>query len=371
MGLSLILVLLGINGANAVFHSLKFIRTASSGVKNVPEFMEVGLVDDVVFSHYDSNSRRVKPKQDWMTQLTDDDLEYFEIETWRCRNGQWTSRNLMRVVQERFNQTGGVHILQVMSSCEWDDETGEVRGHHEYTYDGEDFLSLDLKTLTWIARTPQAVDTKHQWDNNEGYNRYLRFYLTTQCPQRLKKLLHYGSSSLLRPELPSVSLLQKTPSSPIVCHATWFYPPKAKLFWTKDGEELRKDVDIGEVLPNPDGTLHKMAELKLSDPPEACEKFSCVFQLEGKNVLLTNLDEDLSILPKCEPKDWTVPIVVSVAAVVRLVTVAAAIIGVIKRRRAVTNSSKEDLNPLDPPTEASAHGIGPSELVDLLEEANA
>ncbi|KAM8876779.1 uncharacterized protein ACB058_002891 [Synchiropus picturatus] len=254
-----ILVLWGIHGATAVFHSLKFIRTASTGVQNVPE-LEVGLVDDVLFSHYDSNSSRVKPKQDWMTRFTDDDPEYLERETRRCRNDQWTSKNLMREVQQRFNQIG---------------------------------------------------------------------------------------------ELPSVSLLQKTPSSPIVCDATWFYPPKAKLFWTKDGEELHKDVDIGEVLPNPDGTLHKMAELKLSDPPEACEKFSCVFQLEGKNVLFTNLDEDLSILLKCEPEDQNVPIALSVAAVVLLVA-AAAVIGVVMWRRAGqstetdSNSSQEVLNPLKP-----------------------
>ncbi|XP_053722756.1 major histocompatibility complex class I-related gene protein-like isoform X1 [Synchiropus splendidus] len=400
MGLVLILPLFGINSANAVFHSLKFIRTASSGVQNVPEFMEVGLVDDVLFSHYDSNSSRVKPKQDWMIRLTEDDPEYLESETQRCKNDQWASKKSMREVQERFNQTGGVHILQVMSSCEWDDETGEVRCHHQCTYDGEDFLSLDLKTLTWNASTPQAVDTKHQWDNNESYNKYLRYYLKTQCPERLKKLLHYGNSSLLRPELPSVSLLQKTPSSPIVCHATWFYPPQAKLFWTKDGEELHKDVDIGEVLPNPDGTFQMMAELKLPDPSEAWERFTCVLQLHGakkvskkldQRAFLTNssntTEEVLNPLkppteapPHGKPEDQTVPIAVSVAAVVVVLLItAAAVIGVVMRRRAGqstetdTNISEGHTLALNPLTEAPAHDVldmSPSDpLVEPQSEA--
>uniref|UniRef100_A0A3B4X7Q8 Ig-like domain-containing protein n=1 Tax=Seriola lalandi dorsalis TaxID=1841481 RepID=A0A3B4X7Q8_SERLL len=57
------------------------------------------------------------------------------------------------------------------------------------------------------------------------------------------------------PELPSVSLLQKTPSSPVSCHATGFYPHRAVMFWRKDGEDLHEDVDQGEILPNNDETF--------------------------------------------------------------------------------------------------------------------
>ncbi|XP_053722765.1 H-2 class I histocompatibility antigen, Q9 alpha chain-like [Synchiropus splendidus] len=321
MGLFLLLALLGIDGANAGIHSLIYQATASSGVHHFPEYVEVGLVDDVVFSHYDSNSRRVEPKQDWMTRLTDDDPEYLERETRRCRDDQRSRKNLMREVQKRFNQTGGVHTLQVTHSCERDNETGEVRGHYQYAYDGQDFLSWDLKTLTWIAANQQAVDTKHQWDNDEGRNKYLQYYLKTHCPAHLKKLLDYGKSSIQRTELPSVSLLQKTPSSPIVCHATGFYPPRAKLFWTKDGEELHRGVTIEEVLPNPDGTYQMRAQLKLPDPSEDWERFTCVFHLEGvEEALLTKLDKE-AILTNGKPEDQTVPIVVSVAAVLIIFTV--------------------------------------------------
>ncbi|KAG7219351.1 hypothetical protein INR49_019111 [Caranx melampygus] len=34
-----------------------------------------------------------------------------------------------------------------------------------------------------------------------------------------------------------------------------FYPHRALLFWTKDGEELHEDVEQGEILPNHDGTF--------------------------------------------------------------------------------------------------------------------
>ncbi|XP_068431086.1 major histocompatibility complex class I-related gene protein-like isoform X2 [Clinocottus analis] len=94
-------------------------------------------------------------------------------------------------------------------------------------------------------------------------------------------------------ELPLVSLLQKSPSSPVCCHATGFYPDRASLFWRKDGEELHEDVDHGEILHNHDGTFQMSVDLKLSSvPAEDWRRYECVFQLSGveKNIV-TRLDE--------------------------------------------------------------------------------
>ncbi|XP_022625603.1 H-2 class I histocompatibility antigen, Q10 alpha chain-like, partial [Seriola dumerili] len=82
--------------------------------------------------------------------------------------------------------------------CEWDDETGEVNGFHQFGYDGEDFIAFDLKTKTWIAPTRQAVITKHKWDRDGPYNDYWKNYHDQMCPEWLKKYVDYGRSSLLR-----------------------------------------------------------------------------------------------------------------------------------------------------------------------------
>ncbi|KAM8876042.1 major histocompatibility complex class I-related gene protein-like isoform 2-T2 [Synchiropus picturatus] len=315
-----VLTLCWINGANAALHSLTFIHTGSSDIPNLPEYVEVGLVDDVPFLHYDSNRKRVEPRQDWMMRLTADDPSYLERETQRNLNNQKIMMNNIRAK--------GVNIIQRIISCEWNDETGEVKGHSRYAYDGEDFLSFNQKTLTWDAASPQAVSTKHMWDN-DGYTKYMQHYLTQVCPEFLKTLLHYGKSYLLRTELPSVSLLQKTPSSPIVCHATGFYPPRAMMFWTKDGEELHKDVKIGEVLPNVDGTFQMMAELKLSDPSEAWERYTCVFQIGDVNhrtTKITKLDKE-AILTNWEPEQ-AVTNAVSASALVVVAAAAAAVAAV-------------------------------------------
>ena len=88
-------------------HSLKYFYTASSGVPNFPEFVVVGLVDEVEIVHYDSNTKRAEPKQDWMNNITAEDPQYWERETQYFLGDQQFHKHNIEVVKQRLNLTGG------------------------------------------------------------------------------------------------------------------------------------------------------------------------------------------------------------------------------------------------------------------------
>nr|ABX80522.1 MHC class I alpha antigen [Epinephelus akaara] len=337
-----LLLLVSFHGASAGTHSLKYFYTASSQVPNFPEFEVVGLVDEVEMVHYDSNTKRAEPKQDWMNKAADS--QYWERNTGIFMGAHEVFKGNIEILKPRFNQTGDVHIYQWMYGCEWDDETGKVNGYDLFGYDGEDFISFDVKTETRIAPNQQALITKHKWDNNKAQIAEEKHYLTQICPEWLKKYVDYGRSSLLRKDLPSVPLLQKSPSSPVSCHATGFYPNSAMMFWRKDGEELHDIVDHGEILPNHDGSFQMSSDLDVSSlPPEDWEKYECVFQFSGvKEDIITKLDKAVIRTNREKPTDVTVPII---AAVVVLALVLIAVIGYVYKNRKAECSKPQDNNP--------------------------
>ncbi|XP_041638380.1 class I histocompatibility antigen, F10 alpha chain-like [Cheilinus undulatus] len=343
------LTLLGLflHDTTAVTHSLQYFYTASSGVPNFPEFVAVGMVDDFQIDYYDSNIKKDVPKQDWMNKVTERKADYWEGETVKCQGTQQAFKANIDTAKQRFNQTGGIHIFQNMYGCEWDDETEDINGFDQFGYDGEDFVSLDFKTMTYVAPTPRAVFTKHKWNNDKAWLENNRNYLTQICVDWLKKYVDYGTSSLMRTDLPTVSLLQKSPSSRITCHATGFYPNRAVMFWRKDGEELQEDVDVGEILPNPDGSFQMSADLEL--PSGDWEKYDCVFQLSGvKEDIVTRLEKREI---KTNHVDNTI-IGIGIAVGVLLAVIIAGIGFLIYKKRA----------PKRPPSPASDSGVEQSML---------
>ncbi|XP_036945679.1 major histocompatibility complex class I-related gene protein-like [Acanthopagrus latus] len=338
---TLFLLLFFCHSSSTVKHSLKLFLTGSTGFPSFPDFMAAVLVDDILVGYCDTSRKIVEPKQAWVKKLFEDDPQHLQMFTQQCVEGTAIYfKNTVDHLKQQYNQSEGVHILQRMNGCEWDDETGEVVGFNQYGYDGEDFISYDLKTATWIAPKPQAFTTKLRWDAEKYRVTKNEKYLTMIFPEWLKKYLAYGRSSLLRTELPSVSLLQKTPSSPVSCLATGFYPHRASLVWRKDGEELHEEVDHGEILPNHDGTFQMSVDLNLSSvTPEDWTRYDCVFQLSGvKEDIITRLEKDRIRTNWEEPSEHTILIIVMVVLVA---VVLIAVIGftVSKKKKAQSSTS--------------------------------
>ncbi|KAI4905697.1 hypothetical protein NFI96_029255 [Prochilodus magdalenae] len=246
-------------------HSLQYFYTAFTHRATVPKYTVVGLLDGEQIVYSDSNTRKMIPKLEW-TRKIDMDVEVFLTVS---------VDNLM----QHFNQTKGVRTVQRMFGCELYDD-GTHRVYDVFGSDGEDALALDQNTGTWTAASPKAVTTKQKWERTCDAI-YRKTHLENACIYWLQKYVEYGGPALERKVSPEVSLFQKNSSSPVVCHATGFYPKAVMISWKKNGEDLYEDVELGDILPNQDGTFQRRSILTV--PPEELDKhnYTCVVQHGG------------------------------------------------------------------------------------------
>ncbi|XP_028819552.1 class I histocompatibility antigen, Gogo-OKO alpha chain-like isoform X2 [Denticeps clupeoides] len=307
-------------------HSMQYFYTGVTQGINFPEFTAVGLVDGQQLDYYDSNIRQAIPKVDWIKNV---EPEYWTRNTQIYQGTEANFKVDIGTLMQRFNQSGGIHIVQRMFGCKWDDETGATDGYSQDGYDGADFISLDLRSTSWVAPVPQAVITKQKWDVADA--EYTKNYLTQTCIDWLKKYVQYGKISLERKVPPQVSLLQTDPSSPVVCHATGFYPDKVMISWQKDGQDLHEDVDVDETLPNHDGTFQKRAELKVTPDVWKKNQFTCVVEHKSGDPIHMILTEEKI---RTNSPGNNVPGIIAglVVAALVLIAVVVGVVMVVKRR---------------------------------------
>ncbi|XP_052394751.1 major histocompatibility complex class I-related gene protein-like [Carassius gibelio] len=266
-------------------HTLITTYTGVNGqtVAGTPEFSAVTILDGQQIDYYDSVIKKLIPKQDWMKEFasTDQWIEDTEIR----KSVQQIYKKNFPLLMQRFNQTHGVHTYQRMYGCDWDDETGKSRGFDEHGYDGEDFIFLDIEELRYITAVPQGIITMMKWNNDRERLELLKQYYKQDCIDWLKDCLKLRKD--LKRRAPEVSLVQTDSSSPVVCHATDFYPSAVNITWLRNGEEHDEDVDLGETLPNEDGTFQKSSILRVTPDEWEKHQYVCVVEHEGKTIQKT------------------------------------------------------------------------------------
>ncbi|KAG9469578.1 hypothetical protein GDO78_020184, partial [Eleutherodactylus coqui] len=177
-------------------HSLRYCLTAVSAPGfGIPEYSEIGYVDDQEIVNYNSVSRRMSPRVEWMKM---EGAEYWEDSTNRARGNEAVFRFNVKILMERFNQTGGFHSLQWMYGCELGDD-GSIRVYDQDGYDGGEFMALDTQTWTYTATMNQAQITAQRWNSPDvQVGERNRNYLENTCIEWLKKYVEYGREDLER-----------------------------------------------------------------------------------------------------------------------------------------------------------------------------
>ncbi|KAM9447066.1 popy class I histocompatibility antigen, alpha chain E-like [Clarias gariepinus] len=259
-------------------HTLQYIYTGVTPGINFPEFTAVGQLNGQQFDYYDSKIREMIPKTEWIEKNVGKD--YWDSETWKMRDAQETFRVSMGILTQCFNKTEGVHTWQRMYGCEFDDDDDDTTiGYEQYAYDGEDYISFDLKTLTWTTSTHPTVTTKYTRDGVALNNDHVKNYLENVCIEWLKKYVSHYKETQRNKVVPEVSVFHKhSPFPEVVCHATGFFHKPLNITWQKDGEDVHENMELRETLPNQDGSFQRRSILKV--PAEELQKhtYTCVVQ---------------------------------------------------------------------------------------------
>ncbi|XP_032065704.1 major histocompatibility complex class I-related gene protein-like isoform X1 [Thamnophis elegans] len=235
-----------------------------------PHFVSLGYVDDQLFVHYDSHSRRMKRRVSWMEKVGKEDPQYWDRETQIFRGYEELFRVNLQALRILYNQSEGLHTLQEMSGCELRGD-GSKGGFIQYGYEGRTFITFDKETLTWVAHDPQAQIALRKLNVLPGLNEREKVYLEEICIDWLEKFLSYGKDTLLRTETPKVTVSsRKEVEDGIethVCRVDGFYPREIDASWRSDGEEWLEETFHVSVAPNADGTYHYWLSIRI-DPKE-------------------------------------------------------------------------------------------------------
>ncbi|XP_047238759.1 major histocompatibility complex class I-related gene protein-like [Girardinichthys multiradiatus] len=308
-------------------HSLEFDLMLSSGFPNVPEYVAMEILDGVIIAYYDSDIKTGQTRLEWVRKLMQNNSQHWAMHLQNCIHYQQVFKVETQSFQQSSNQTGGVHIFQGIGGCGLNNKTAKLTGILKYGYDGEDFLEFDLTQLKWIAQRKEALSLSQLWNEETQSLFYNADLVTNQCNQWLTGSLIAGQSTLLRTDNPSMSLLQKTPSSPVRCHATGFYPESFLMFWRKDGEEIHEGVDHGNVLTNQDITFQYYVDLDISSiPPQDWMRYDCVFQFTGaEDRIMVKLDKTLIKTNRDESSQTTIIIIAVVIVLSAIIIIIIAV----------------------------------------------
>ncbi|XP_017591896.1 PREDICTED: class I histocompatibility antigen, F10 alpha chain isoform X3 [Corvus brachyrhynchos] len=297
-------VLLGLLGAlgrgKKVLHSLRYLSVAvSEPGPGIPQFMSMGFLDGIPFQRYDSERGRDEPLTPWMEEGPKPG--YWDSETETSKRSQQMDAVNLETVRGRYNQSGGLHTLQRDCGCDLLSD-GRVRGSYWLGYDGQDFLSFEPRSQSFVAANSAAQVTTRSWNSDGVTVEHWTNYLEHICTEGLQKYVEYGREALERkdlipipflwnsmdashrypiPEPPDVHVSGKEEFGTLIlsCHVYGFYPRPIAVSWMK-GDEIRdQETEWGGIVPNSDGTFHTWARIEVQ--PEEREQYRCRVEHSG------------------------------------------------------------------------------------------
>ncbi|XP_039221654.1 class I histocompatibility antigen, F10 alpha chain-like [Crotalus tigris] len=264
--------------------------SATEACPGLPPFTGERYIDDQLIVHYESHTRKMHPRVDWINTLEKEDSRFYNKYTWILQKDEKRFQEDVQMLQRRYNQSGGFHIVQLMVFCEVG-EDGKKSGRWQYGYDGRHFLGYEMATGIWTAVDKEAQEMKRRVET--AANQRFTDFMETICTEWLQKNDHYRSETSLREVPPVVTMSSRTEADGMerhVCRIYGFYPRGIDASWTRDGEFWLQDTFHESLAPNSDGTYYYSLGIQI-DPKER-GRYRCHVEHDG---LQQPLDLDLKV----------------------------------------------------------------------------
>ncbi|XP_043534430.1 major histocompatibility complex class I-related gene protein-like isoform X2 [Chiloscyllium plagiosum] len=264
-------------------------------ISGLPEFLAVGYVDDIPIDYYDSDLRKVIPRQRWMAECQGP--EYWEQQTQILRSSEHIGLTNIQTALNHTNQSGGIHTVQIMHGCELQDD-GKSNGFHQEGWDGQDYISFDKEHMVWVTPVSWGLITKNKWDQDKARNLQRKAYLERTCIEWLKTYLKQGKREL-KPIAPqmflTVDTASATDSAQLSCLVTGFYPRDIEVVLLKNDRPIGETYSTG-ILPNHNGTyqFRRWAVINLEDRAT----YSCQYEHSSEGLETRQLVEAFQLSPR-------------------------------------------------------------------------
>ncbi|XP_068106331.1 class I histocompatibility antigen, F10 alpha chain-like [Hyperolius riggenbachi] len=312
-----ILLILGVSGVYGDSHSVRNYETVVSAPgSGLPVYSAVGYVDDQEITNYNSDTRRLLPKTEWMKEV---EPVHWERETQSYQAREVLLKRYLETLMAQFKHTEGIHIMQVMSGCEVRDD-GSTAGYAQYGYDGRDFMYLDTQSWMYIPAMHEAQLTTQTWNSPEvRWGDISKNYAENICIEGLKKYINYRREDLERRVRPEVKVWGRQHPDGVTrlqCLAYGFHPRAVDVKWVRNGEDQIPSDEASPILPHPDGTYQTRVSVEV--PTREGDTYSC-------HVDHSSLEDTLTV--PWEPSDGPSVPVTAIAAGIGCLIATAAVFG--------------------------------------------
>uniref|UniRef100_K7FAM8 Class I histocompatibility antigen, F10 alpha chain-like n=1 Tax=Pelodiscus sinensis TaxID=13735 RepID=K7FAM8_PELSI len=235
--------------------------------------MDIRL-DGVRIGRYSSDTREVTPMLPWLGRALGS--KYLQERTKEFQAHEQRLKEMIGWCMQQDSQRGGIHTGQVHIHCSLSDQA-PVAPRFQFAYDGQDLISFDNQTGTWVADVPVASQLKQIWEKESTWTQYVQFFMRDDCLQTLRSLVQLRQWVLLSPVLPEVSVsLRDAPHGPVTlsCRASGFHPRPIHLSWVRDGGDVLAETSSSGILPLADGTYHTQSSLEIGPRPDG-PRYAC------------------------------------------------------------------------------------------------